>query len=187
MKQVEVQILKQSYLLRCANGEEDRLLDAVQQVDAAMTRIYEEGKMRGPTDRIAVLAALHLAQDLLEVRQQLRALEQLQETGAATSVDAQPQADATVTETAEPAAQADAAAQATAEEDVATPAAAPDTDAVADANVEETADATDALAVAAPVDAEAQAAKPVAEPQNKDQDQLRALIARIDQALQKIA
>lgn len=177
MKQIEVQILKKNYYLKCADGEESRLLDAVQQVDAAMTRIYEEGKMRGPTDRIAVLAALHLALDLLDVRQQLRVLE----TESAASVDAQSQTDADATETAEPAAPADAAVQPTAEEDAATPAA-PDTDAVADANVE-AAEATDAAAV----DAEAQAAQPAAESPNKDQDQLRALIARIDQALQKIA
>lgn len=179
MKQIEVQILKKNYYLKCADGEESRLLDAVQQVDAAMTRIYEEGKMRGPTDRIAVLAALHLALDLLDVRQQLRALE----TESAASVDAQSQTDADATEAAEPATPADADAQPTAEEDAATPAAPDtDTDAVADANVE-AAEATDAAAV----DAEAQAAQPAAEPPNKDQDQLRALIARIDQALQKIA
>ena len=60
MKQVEVQILQQSYLLTCPEGHEGRLLDAVERVDTAMTRIRDAGKVRA-RERIAVLAALNLA------------------------------------------------------------------------------------------------------------------------------
>ena len=60
MKQIEVQILQQSYLLTCPEGHESRLLDAVERVDTAMTRIRDAGKVRA-RERIAVLAALNLA------------------------------------------------------------------------------------------------------------------------------
>ncbi|AVP57731.1 cell division protein ZapA [Pulveribacter suum] len=60
MKQIEVQILQQSYLLACPDGQEARLLDAVERVDTAMTQIRDAGKVRA-RDRIAVLAALNMA------------------------------------------------------------------------------------------------------------------------------
>ncbi len=60
MKQIEVRILQQSYLLTCPQGHEQRLLDAVERVDSAMTRIRDAGKVRA-RERIAVLAALNLA------------------------------------------------------------------------------------------------------------------------------
>ena len=60
MKQIEVRILQQSYLLACPDGQESRLLDAVERVDTAMTRIRDAGKVRA-RERIAVLAALNLA------------------------------------------------------------------------------------------------------------------------------
>lgn len=60
MKQLEVKILGQSYLLGCPDGGEARMLQAVQRVDAAMCAIRDAGKIRA-RDRIAVLAALNLA------------------------------------------------------------------------------------------------------------------------------
>lgn len=60
MKQIEVRILQQSYLLSCPDGHEPRLLEAVERVDTAMTRIRDAGKVRA-RERIAVLAALNLA------------------------------------------------------------------------------------------------------------------------------
>ena len=65
MKQIEVQILQQSYLLACPEGHESRLLEAVERVDTAMTRIRDAGKVRS-RERIAVLAALNLAFELAE-------------------------------------------------------------------------------------------------------------------------
>ena len=63
MKQLEVQIMGQSYLLGCPEGGEGRLLDAVERVDTAMCRIRDAGKVKA-RDRIAVLAALNLAFDV---------------------------------------------------------------------------------------------------------------------------
>ena len=65
MKQVEVQIMGQSYLLGCPPGGESRLLNAVERVDTAMCKIRDSGKVRA-RDRIAVLAALNLAFDVDE-------------------------------------------------------------------------------------------------------------------------
>ncbi len=65
MKQIEVQIMGQSYLLGCPEGGETRLREAVERVDGAMCRIRDAGKVKA-RDRIAVLAALNLAFDLTD-------------------------------------------------------------------------------------------------------------------------
>lgn len=65
MKQLEVRIMDQAYLLGCPEGGEERLQQAVQRVDAAMCKIRDAGKIRA-RDRIAVLAALNLAFELTE-------------------------------------------------------------------------------------------------------------------------
>jgi cell division protein ZapA len=63
MKQIEVQIMGQSYLLGCPEGGEAQLREAVERVDAAMCKIRDAGKVKA-RDRIAVLASLNLAFDL---------------------------------------------------------------------------------------------------------------------------
>jgi len=63
MKQLEVQIMGQSYLLGCPEGGDARLLEAVERVDTAMCKIRDAGKVKA-RDRIAVLAALNLAFDV---------------------------------------------------------------------------------------------------------------------------
>jgi len=63
MKQIEVQIMGQSYLLGCPDGGEAQLREAVDRVDAAMCKIRDAGKVKA-RDRIAVLASLNLAFDL---------------------------------------------------------------------------------------------------------------------------
>src|SRR4051812_21481277 len=65
MKQLEVQIMGQSYLLACPEGGEQRLLEAVEKVDTAMCKIRDAGKVKA-RDRIAVLAALNLAFDVAD-------------------------------------------------------------------------------------------------------------------------
>ena len=65
MKQVEVQIMGQGYVLGCPEGGEQRLQTAVDRVDGAMCKIRDAGKIKA-RDRIAVLAALNLAFDLTE-------------------------------------------------------------------------------------------------------------------------
>ncbi len=63
MKQLEVQIMGQSYLLGTPDNGDERLLEAVAKVDAAMCKIRDAGKIKA-RDRIAVLAALNLAFEL---------------------------------------------------------------------------------------------------------------------------
>ena len=65
MKQLEVQIMGQNYMLGCPENSENRLIEAVSRVDTAMCKIRDAGKVKA-RDRIAVLAALNLAYQLLE-------------------------------------------------------------------------------------------------------------------------
>ena len=65
MKQVEVNILGQVYMLGCPEGGEALLGAAVAAVDQEMTVIREAGKVKA-RERIAVLAALNLAYQLAE-------------------------------------------------------------------------------------------------------------------------
>lgn len=65
MKQMEVIIMGQSYLLGCPEGGEAALTSAVAQVDREMSAIRDAGKVKA-RERIAVLAALNLAYQLAE-------------------------------------------------------------------------------------------------------------------------
>lgn len=65
MKQLEVTIMGQSYILGCPEGGERALLEAVGNVDQEMCAIRDAGKVKA-RERIAVLAALNLAYSLAE-------------------------------------------------------------------------------------------------------------------------
>jgi cell division protein ZapA len=65
MKQMEVTIMGQSYLLGCPAGGETALSAAVTQVDREMSAIRDAGKVKA-RERIAVLAALNLAYQLAD-------------------------------------------------------------------------------------------------------------------------
>jgi cell division protein ZapA len=65
MKQVEVTILGQGYILGCPEGGEALLQAAVKSVDQEMVTIRDGGKVKA-RERIAVLAALNLAYRLAE-------------------------------------------------------------------------------------------------------------------------
>ena len=65
MKQMEVTIMGQSYLLGCPEGGETALTAAVAHVDREMSAIRDAGKVKA-RERIAVLAALNLAYQLAE-------------------------------------------------------------------------------------------------------------------------
>lgn len=92
MKQIEVQIMGQSYLLGCPDGGEAQLREAVERVDAAMCKIRDAGKVKA-RDRIAVLASLNLAFDLA-AQQQAAAVPTAAPAVAATAAsgDADPKA-----------------------------------------------------------------------------------------------
>jgi len=65
VKQIEVTIMGQSYILGCPEGGETSLLEAVGNVDREMGAIRGAGKVKA-RERIAVLAALNLAFALAE-------------------------------------------------------------------------------------------------------------------------
>jgi cell division protein ZapA len=65
VKQIEVTIMGQSYILGCPEGGETSLLEAVANVDREMCAIRDAGKVKA-RERIAVLAALNLAFALAE-------------------------------------------------------------------------------------------------------------------------
>ena len=65
MKQMEVTIMGQSYLLGCPEGGEAALTAAVAHVDREMSAIRDAGKVKA-RERIAVLAALNLAYQLAD-------------------------------------------------------------------------------------------------------------------------
>jgi cell division protein ZapA len=66
-KTIEVSILGRNYKVACEDGERDALLQAVDYLDAKMGEIKKAGKVNG-TDRIAVMAALNIAHELLSTR-----------------------------------------------------------------------------------------------------------------------
>jgi cell division protein ZapA len=74
MKQLEVTILGQSYLLACPEGGEALLRAAVALVDAEMSAIRDARKVKA-RERMAVLAALNLAYRLVETPAPQPALE----------------------------------------------------------------------------------------------------------------
>jgi len=70
MKQLEVEIMGQRYLLSCPEGGETALMAAVHRVDQAMCKIRDAGKVKA-RDRIAVLASLNLAFELSDATERL--------------------------------------------------------------------------------------------------------------------
>jgi len=67
MIQVDVTIMGQSYRLACKAGEEAALQQAVTYLDERMCLIRDAGKVKG-NDRIAVMAALGIAAELLSTK-----------------------------------------------------------------------------------------------------------------------
>ena len=70
MKQLDVEIMGQRYLLTCPEGAEGTLLNAAERVDMAMCKIRDAGKVKA-RDRIAVLASLNLAFELAEAQEKV--------------------------------------------------------------------------------------------------------------------
>ena len=66
-KTIEISILGRSYKIACADGEREALLEAVSYLDGKMGEIKNAGKVSG-TDRIAVMAALNIAHELLSMK-----------------------------------------------------------------------------------------------------------------------
>jgi cell division protein ZapA len=66
-KTIEVQLLGRSYRVACTDGEREALLQAVAYLDGKMNEIRKGGKVMG-AERIAVMAALNVAHELLTVK-----------------------------------------------------------------------------------------------------------------------
>ena len=71
---VNVKILEKEYQVACKSGERANLLDSVELLNAKMKEIRDTGKVTG-LDRIAVMAALNMANELLMSRGKGEALE----------------------------------------------------------------------------------------------------------------
>lgn len=67
MSQLDVSILGQSFKLACKTGEEAQLHHAVRYVSERIGVIRDAGKVKG-NDRIAVIAALGIAAELLATK-----------------------------------------------------------------------------------------------------------------------
>jgi cell division protein ZapA len=62
---VSVRILEKEYFIACPHEERSALLDAAEFLNSRMREIRDSGKVVG-LDRIAVMVALNLANDLLK-------------------------------------------------------------------------------------------------------------------------
>lgn len=65
--QVTVRILDKEYRVSCQPHEEEGLRDSARLLDERMRAIRQTGRVIG-TDRIAVIAALNLAHELIQAR-----------------------------------------------------------------------------------------------------------------------
>jgi cell division protein ZapA len=65
---VSVRILEKEYFVACAPEERTDLLDSAELLNARMREIRDSGKIVG-LDRIAVMAALNLAHEVLKQRE----------------------------------------------------------------------------------------------------------------------
>jgi len=64
---IEVTLLGRSYRVACEEKERESLMQAVAYLDAKMSDIRNAGKITG-SERIAVMAALNVAHELLSMR-----------------------------------------------------------------------------------------------------------------------
>ena len=71
---VSVRILEKEYQVSCPASERTDLLDSAEVLNAKMREIRDSGKVVG-LDRIAVMAALNMANELLHARGREEALE----------------------------------------------------------------------------------------------------------------
>jgi len=66
-KTIDITLLGRSYRVSCSDEEREALLQAVTYLEAKMNEIKLAGKVAG-TERIAVMAALNIAHEMLSMR-----------------------------------------------------------------------------------------------------------------------
>ena len=71
---ISVRILDKEYQVACPASEHTDLLDSAELLNSRMREIRDTGKSVG-LDRIAVMAALNIANDLLKIQAKDRAIE----------------------------------------------------------------------------------------------------------------
>ena len=71
---VSVRILEKEYQVACPASERTDLLDSAEMLNTKMREIRDSGKVVG-LDRIAVMAALNMANELIQTRAKDEALE----------------------------------------------------------------------------------------------------------------
>jgi cell division protein ZapA len=71
---VNVKILDKEYQVACKSDERAALLDSAELLNLKMLEIRDSGKVTG-LDRIAIMAALNLANEMIRVRGQEESLE----------------------------------------------------------------------------------------------------------------
>ena len=71
---VSVRILEKEYQVACPANERDDLLDSAEVLNSKMREFRDSGKVVG-LDRIAVMAALNMANELLQTKARDEALE----------------------------------------------------------------------------------------------------------------
>jgi len=62
---INISILDKDYKVACPPGEQSALLESARFLDSKMREIRDSGKIIG-TDRVAVMAALNIAHELLD-------------------------------------------------------------------------------------------------------------------------
>ncbi|AWN14334.1 cell division protein ZapA [Salinisphaera sp. LB1] len=65
-----VRILGRDYSVNCPEGEREALLRSAEHVSKRMSAIQRQGKTLG-SERIAIMAALNIARDLLDLQRQV--------------------------------------------------------------------------------------------------------------------
>lgn len=85
--QLDVTILGREYRIGCRESERDALLQAVAHLDSRMREIRDGGRVSG-VDRIAVTAALNIANDLLRERKETVRRNSPNGGSAGTAIDA---------------------------------------------------------------------------------------------------
>ncbi len=73
-----VRILDRDYQVACEEDEREALIAAADYVDRRMQEVRARGNVIG-TDRVAVMAALNIAHDLLSLQESERALQRVNE------------------------------------------------------------------------------------------------------------
>ncbi|HQR23696.1 MAG: cell division protein ZapA [Steroidobacteraceae bacterium] len=69
VSRVSVRLLDREYQVACPAEERGNLLDSAEYLDSKMREVRDSGKVTG-LDRIAVISALNLANELIKLRRQ---------------------------------------------------------------------------------------------------------------------